>query len=114
MERTARPRPAIAIAIAIFVGDIAWFGLTAGGSLGSSLFWVLSGAAVIAALMTTRIDGTLVISATFAMSMLAIAFLSPAAAFAIVVIAEGAEWLVERYRGSGLAINTRRQAVRPI
>ncbi|MCW2968553.1 MAG: hypothetical protein JWM71_2325, partial [Solirubrobacteraceae bacterium] len=65
----------------------------------------LLGAAVAAALLTTRVEGTLMVSATFAMSMLAVAFLGPAAAFAIVVVAELAEWAVERYRPVSLAIN---------
>ena len=45
------------------------------------------------------------VSATFTASMLAVAFLGPAAAFAIVVDRRAVEWAVERYRPSALAIN---------
>ena len=66
--------------------------------LGDGLFFVLVGIAVGAALLTTRVDGTLMVSATFTAAMVAVAFLGPAAAFAIVAIAELVEWAVERYR----------------
>jgi putative nucleotidyltransferase with HDIG domain len=75
------------------------------GALGEPLFAVLLGAAVLAALLTTRVDGDLWVSATFAASMLAVAFLGPAAALAIGVVAYCAEWLAARYRPSALAIN---------
>lgn len=92
------------IALAACLGGALWFALTADERLGDSLFFVLLGAAVLAALLTTRVDDTLVVSATFAMSMLAVAFLGPAAAFAIVVVAELVQWLIERYRPVSLAI----------
>jgi len=106
VEVTGRPRAAGAVALAACLGGVVWFALTAGdGDLDTGLFWVLLGAAVLAALLTTRVEGTLMVSATFAMGMLAVAFLGPAAAFAIALVAELAEWVVERYRVVSLAIN---------
>jgi putative nucleotidyltransferase with HDIG domain len=106
VEITGRPQAAGAIALSACAAGAVWFALTAGdGSLGTDLFWVLLGAAVLAALLTTRLEGVLVISATFAMSMLAVAFLGPAPAFAIIVVAELVEWLVVRYRTLNLPIN---------
>ncbi|MDX6665641.1 MAG: hypothetical protein QOG68_1847 [Solirubrobacteraceae bacterium] len=104
MEVSGRPRAAGAIALAACLGGAVWFALTADATLGSSLFYVLLGSAVLAALLTTRVEETLVVSATFASSMLAVAFLGPAAAFAIVVVAELVQWLIERYRPVSLAI----------
>ncbi|MFL5844181.1 MAG: HD-GYP domain-containing protein [Solirubrobacteraceae bacterium] len=111
MEVTGRPRAAGAIALAACLGGAVWFALTADDRLGEGLFFVLLGSAVLAALLTTRLEGTLVVSATFAMSMLAVGFLGPAAAFAIVVVAELVEWAVERYRPVSLAINVAVAAV---
>jgi putative nucleotidyltransferase with HDIG domain len=105
VERAGQPRVSGAIALAGCAAGAVWFGLTADDTLGSSLFWVLVGVAIAAALLTTRVQGTLMISATFATSMLAVAFLGPAAAFALVVLAELVEWTIERYRASALAIN---------
>ena len=100
-----RPRAAGAVALAACAAAAVWFALTADDRLGEALFFVLLGAAVLAALLTTRVEGTLVVSATFAMSMLAVAFLGPAAALAIVAVAEAVQWTVERYRPVSLAIN---------
>ena len=104
VESRGRPRAAGTVALAACLGGAVWFALTADGRLGEDLFFVLLGSAVLAALLTTRVEATLVVSATFASSMLAVAFLGPAAAFAIVVVAETVQWLVERYRPVSLAI----------
>src|SRR3954453_6092056 len=106
VEVSGRPRAAGAIALSAGAAGALWFAPPAGdGTLGTDLFWVLLGAAVLAALLTTRVEGVLVVSATFTMSMLAVAFLGPAAAFAIIVVAEVAEGLVVRYRTLNLPIN---------
>jgi putative nucleotidyltransferase with HDIG domain len=104
VDTSGRPRAAGAIALAACLGGTAWFALDADHTLGEPLFYVLLGSAVLAALLTTRVEDTLVVSATFASSMLAVAFLGPAAAFAIVVVAELVQWLIERYRPVSLAI----------
>ncbi|MCW2991491.1 MAG: hypothetical protein JWM73_2085 [Solirubrobacterales bacterium] len=103
MADNGHPRAVAAIALAALAAGAAWFALTADGSLGEPLFFVLLGATVLAALLVTRVEGVLVVSATFASSMLAVAFLGPAAAFAIVVVAELVEWAIERYRPLALA-----------
>jgi putative nucleotidyltransferase with HDIG domain len=105
VERRARPRAAGALATTACAGGLLWFALTANQDLGDALFLILAGAAILAALLTTRLEGTLVVSATFATAMLAVAFLGPAAAFAIIAVAEAVQWLVERYRPASLAIN---------
>ena len=88
----------VAIALAADLIATIWFAVEAGdGSLGTSLFWVLAGATALAAVLVTRVEGRLFVSATFAMSMLAVAFLGPAAAFAIAVIAAAFEWAATRY-----------------
>jgi putative nucleotidyltransferase with HDIG domain len=104
VEDRGRPRAAGALALAACLGGTAWCVLAADDRLGDPLFFVLLGSAVLAALLTTRVEDTLVVSATFASSMLAVAFLGPSAAFAIVVVAELVQWAVERYRPVSLAI----------
>jgi putative nucleotidyltransferase with HDIG domain len=94
----ARRRATVAIALTGIAAGAVWFALTVDDGVGDGLFYVLLGASVLAALLTTRVDGALVVSATFTTSMLAVAFLGPAEAFAIIVIAELVEWAVERYR----------------
>jgi putative nucleotidyltransferase with HDIG domain len=98
-------RAAHAASLAGALGGLLWFVLAADNRLGHSLFFVLVGISVAAALLTTRVDGTLMVSATFTASMLAMAFVGPAAAFAIVAIAELIQWAIERYRPTALAMN---------
>ncbi|HVW19490.1 MAG TPA: HD-GYP domain-containing protein [Solirubrobacteraceae bacterium] len=105
MEATGRPRAAGALSLAICLGGVVWAALTGDERLGDGLFFVLAGLAIVAALLTTRVSGTLMVSATFTTSMLAVGLLGPAAAFAIVAIAELAQWAVERYRPMSLAMN---------
>jgi putative nucleotidyltransferase with HDIG domain len=103
VEVTGRPRAVAAIALSAIAGGCVWFALTADERLGEGLFWVLLGTTILAALLVTRMEGALTVSATFTSSMLAVAFLGPAAAFLIVVVAELVEWLVERYRPLALS-----------
>ncbi len=105
MSEGGNPRAAKVISLAGAAGGALWFALAADDRLLHPLLGVLLGVAVIAGLLTTRVEGTLLVSASFAMSMLAVAFLGPAAAFAVPVVAEAAEWLVERYRLQALAMN---------
>ena len=105
MHPGGRLRAASAVALAVCAGGLVWFALTADHRLGDALFFTLGAVAIFAGLLTTRLQGTFVVSATFAMAMLAVAFLGPAAAFAIVVVAEVGQWLVERYRKVSLGIN---------
>ncbi len=100
-----RPRAATAVSLAGTVAGLAWFALRAGESLGEGLFAVLLVVAVGAGLLTTRVEGSLLVSASFAMSMLAAAFLGPAPAFAVPVVAELAQWVDDRYPARSLAMN---------
>jgi putative nucleotidyltransferase with HDIG domain len=105
MERPGRPRAAGALSLVGCLAGLVWFGLTADHTLGDSLFAVLGAIAIVAGLLTTRVEGSLLVSASFVTSQLAVAFLGPAAAFAIPVVAELAIWSVERYRLQALAMN---------
>jgi putative nucleotidyltransferase with HDIG domain len=102
VEVKAHPRAVDAIVVVALLAVAGWFAATADATLGDELFYVLLGVTVLAALLVTRVDDALVISATFTSSMLAVAFLGPAAAVAIVVVAELVEWAVERYRAVAL------------
>ncbi len=105
MSEGGHPRAATAASIAATAAGFAWFGLTADHRLGHSLFFVLLAVAIVAGLLTSRVAGTLLVSASFLMSILAAAFLGPAAAFLPPVAAELAIWLAERYRPQALAMN---------
>jgi len=93
------------VSVAGAAAGFIWFALTADSRLGDPLFLVVVAVAVVAGLLTTRVEGSLLVSAAFLMSMIAVAFLGPAAAFAVPVVAETAIWLVERYRPQSLAMN---------
>jgi len=74
-----RERPALAplarsLSPACIAGAL-WFALTADDTLGTGLFAVLSGVASSPRFLTTRVDGTLMVSATFATAMLAVGLL---------------------------------------
>ena len=107
MEAHGHPRAVAAIALSALAGGAVWFALTADGSLGDGLFFVLLGVTILAVLLVTSVEGVLVVSATFTSSMLAVAFLGPAAAFAIVVVAEVLGWAIERYRPLALSTTVR-------
>jgi putative nucleotidyltransferase with HDIG domain len=82
-----------------------WFAASADGDLGSSLFVVLAGTAALSGLLSTAVVGRLAISATFAVAMLAAAFLGPAAAFAVAITGELADWMVHRYPIRSVVMN---------
>lgn len=65
----------------------------------------LAGCVTVANLLAVRYRGRLWVSASFTFSMLALARLGPAAAFAVVAVAEAATWALERYRPTAAAIN---------
>lgn len=111
MEARGHPRAVAAIALSALAGGAVWFALTADGSLGDGLFFVLLGVTILAVLLVTSVEGVLVVSATFTSSMLAVAFLGPAAAFAIVVVAEVLGWAIERYRPLALSTTVAAAAI---
>lgn len=61
--------------------------------------------AVCASIAYVPLEGKLLVDATFVPLMLAIAFLGPAAAFAIVVSSELGAWAIQRYRLTVVPIN---------
>jgi hypothetical protein len=65
----------------------------------------LAGCVMVANLLAVRYRGRLWVSASFTFSMLALARLGPAAAFAVVAVAEAASWALERYAPTAAAIN---------
>src|SRR5436190_4708159 len=99
------PRAHLALSLTGACVGLFWFALTADGSLGSSLFVVLAGSAAISGLLATTVTGRLVLSTTFALSMLAAAFLGPAAAFAVAIVGELADWLRVRYPVRSVVMN---------
>jgi putative nucleotidyltransferase with HDIG domain len=61
--------------------------------------------ALLANIAAASWDGQMLVSGSFVALMLALAFLGPAPAFAIVVIAELGAWAVDRYRPAALGVN---------
>ena len=66
--------------------------------LSATLAVLLAAVSIGAALAPSSVGSNSTFSPVFICSMLAVAFLGPTPAFAIVVVAETARWLVERYR----------------
>jgi putative nucleotidyltransferase with HDIG domain len=100
-----RRQLAVCLALLGCGGCVVWFAVADHARLFDGLTVTLLVGALIAGLAVTRWDGSLVVSGSFLTSMLAIAFLGPAAALAIEWCSELATWAVERYRRSVLAIN---------
>jgi putative nucleotidyltransferase with HDIG domain len=96
---------AVGIALVACAACAVAFALLPHGRMFDPLAFVLAGLALTAGLLSVKDRGTLILSATFVCSMLAVAFLGPAPALAIVVFAEAMVWAVERYRLGALAIN---------
>ncbi len=87
------------------VGCLVWFALIDHSRLGSPLAFVLLAAVLGASVLTSQWDGSVVVSGSFVASMMSVAFLGPAAAFAIETIVELATRGLVRYRASAVAIN---------
>lgn len=66
---------------------------------------VLAVVAAFANIASARTGGVLLISGAFVAEMVAVAFLSPAAAFGVVAFGELAAWSLDRFRLRGLAAN---------
>jgi putative nucleotidyltransferase with HDIG domain len=92
-------------AFALLVLGSLWFALVAKDGLGAPLFVVCLLLAVLGSALTAWVQGSQVITANFAASMLAVAFLGPAAAFLVAVVGEGGGWLLDRYRKRALLVN---------
>jgi putative nucleotidyltransferase with HDIG domain len=75
------------------------------GTLDDPLFVVLLACAVVSRLVAVDVQQRIFVSGSFLCGMLAAAFLGPAAAFTIPVVAEVVGWTIERYRRTPLLIN---------
>src|SRR3712207_1864599 len=84
---------------------VAWFGVAVDARVFDTLTLLLAASALAANLASARSGPGLWMSARFTCSVVASALLGPAAAFAVVAIAEVAAWAIERYRASAVAIN---------
>ncbi|MGH2941868.1 MAG: HD-GYP domain-containing protein [Solirubrobacteraceae bacterium] len=114
-----RPRPRLAVAAAclIVVASLP-VAVSSTEHLLDPLTFVLAGCALASVLGAANWEGVVQVSAAFVCFMLAVAFLGPAAAFAVVVATEVGAWIVVRsgwiarpYRSPVLPINLASLAV---
>lgn len=114
MTHTAtRPRPRLAVALSsLLILAAAPFAVEGADDLLDVLTFVLTACALAGVIGAAKWEGSVEISAAFVCFMLAAAFLSPAAVFAVVVVTEVGAWIVIRrggtdrtYRAKALPIN---------
>lgn len=103
----AAPRPRLALGLAVvgLAGSLVWFSLVGHRHLADPLLAALAVGAVGAELTRARYSSMVFVSASFACSMLAVAFLGAAPAFVLVVATDLVTWAVKRVRPAVLAIN---------
>jgi putative nucleotidyltransferase with HDIG domain len=99
-----RPGLAVGLACAALVVSAAIAALEPGGS-GDQLWVVLLGCAIASRLVTADFQANLFISGAFLSGALSAAFIGPAAALVVPLVAELVGWAVERYRRIMLLIN---------
>jgi putative nucleotidyltransferase with HDIG domain len=102
---TPRPRLTAGLALTGCVGCVAWFAVLDHSALRDPFALVLFALAVVASIAATHYSDRYVISGSLIAWMLSVAFLGPAAAFAIESASELTTWTLERYRRTVLAIN---------
>jgi len=100
----SHPRRAALIAATGIAGTVVWFALVSHSRLTEPLLGVLVVGAVAAELTRVQYSETVYVSASFACSMLAVAFLGPAAAFVLAVVTDLVTWPLQRRR-PGLVLN---------
>src|SRR4051812_40776819 len=98
MSPVHAPRPSVLVATGALGVALGWFAAAADERVLSPLTVVLAAAAVAANLRSVGYDGSLWISASFTCSMIAVAALGPAAAFAVAALGELGAWLFDRIR----------------
>jgi len=96
---------AFAVAVLGCLGCAAWFVLAGSERLFEPLTLVLAGFALASNLLSARWDQSLEVSGSLIAALLAGAFLGPAAALLVVVIAEACAWAIERLRPIALPQN---------
>src|SRR5215210_5550132 len=104
-EAASYPRATVAVAGAGCAVCFAWFGLVVDARLFEPLSVVLVFAALAANLSSAFYQGAVWISASCTCSIVAFALLGPAAAFAVVALAEVGAWAFERYRPASVLVN---------
>jgi signal transduction histidine kinase len=95
-------RVSILLAVAGCGVCLAWFGLLDKSRLFEPLTGVLALGALAANVASARWHGPMLMSGAFVPLMLAVAFLGPAPAFCIAVVAELGFWIVDRWRAPEL------------
>jgi putative nucleotidyltransferase with HDIG domain len=111
VQRLGRPRLAVGGATSLFVLGTTWFVLAPKERFDRPLYAVCLVLAVIGSVLNARWQGSTVITANFAASMLAVAFLGIAPAFTVAVVGELGGWVLERYRVKALVVNLAATAV---
>ena len=98
---------ALAFGLAILgcVVCVAWYSLLDQSRVLDPLVLVLAVFAVVTNLISAKWDHSLEISGSLTAALVAAAFLGPAAAFTVVVVAEVASWAIERLRPIALPLN---------
>jgi putative nucleotidyltransferase with HDIG domain len=109
--RPAHPRAAVGAALALLAACTPVVLASSWEPLLEPLTLVLAVSAVGSVLVASDWEGTIDVSAAFVCFMLAVAFVGPAGAFAIPILAELVTFAVRRYRSSALAINLASTAV---
>jgi putative nucleotidyltransferase with HDIG domain len=87
------------------VAALIWFGVVFDDRLVDPLTVLLAAGAVVANLLAVRFAGRMFVSASFTCSIVGLAVLGPAAAFAIALVGEIGERLVLRLSNYALAVN---------
>jgi putative nucleotidyltransferase with HDIG domain len=102
---------AVTAALVLLAAAIPILALSPADQLDEPLTFVLAGCAIASVLGASNWEGSVEISAAFVCFMLAVAFVGPVGAFAIVVAAEVVTYAVVRYRLAALPINVAANAV---
>jgi putative nucleotidyltransferase with HDIG domain len=102
----ARPTtPSRVLAATGVVGVLLWFAAIIDDRVLDPLTLLLAGGAVVANLLAVRFSGRVWVSASFTCSIVGLAILGPAAAFAIALLGELGARLVEKISNHVLAVN---------
>ena len=96
---------AFGLAVAGCAGCVAWYFAVDQSQVLDPLVLVLAVFAVVTNLMSAKWDQSLEISGSLTAALVAAAFLGPAPAFAVVVVAECASWAIERLRPIAFPLN---------
>jgi putative nucleotidyltransferase with HDIG domain len=102
---SARPGLATGVAALIVILGAVGFALADPTELLSALALILIAGATVAEIISARYASQYRVTGGFLCGVLAVAFVGPAAAFAVPAAATVAVWLVERYRWRALVIN---------